>query len=136
MKCRTEGRLSFTVPENEQNDPTTSTYHLAFTESIDSVDDRSVVSIGYVAYEPNKYYMRDGMPAVTVGPDGICTAAQRAQFVPEIAWLLERLIPGDQGVVPTFPHLVGPTGLLNAVQKILNSSKEKVSLSERFLVFD
>lgn len=103
-------------------------HSLAFTESIDSISTKSTVSIGYVSYEPVKYFTRKNYPTITLDQNGLCNSlSTNTGFVPELSWAVQRLIPIPLVKYTTiFPHFVGPTGLLSVLY-LINDNKLSVS---------
>lgn len=124
-RCRTEGRITIVYSSDDQ----VNKYHLAFTESIDSYDLRSTVSIGYVGYDPVKYFTRRDHPTIRVKPeDGTCVwLGEAGYFVDEINWFVKKLInvPLSQ-FTADMPHMVGPTGIFGALNS-MGTSQSQVS---------
>lgn len=97
---------------------------------MDAFEFRSVVSIGYVGYDPVMYYTRRDSPTMTVNSDGICEPIEHAAyFVKEINWFVQKVlgIPMAQFVAES-PHMVGPSGLFGAINS-MGSSNDQVSLT-------
>lgn len=130
-RCRTEGRITLNYPYNDQ----VYRYNLAFTESIDAYDLRSVISIGYVGYDPVQYYTRKDSPTITVNSDGICQPLSSATyFVAEINWFARKVldIPMAQFSAES-PHMVGPTGLFGAINSMSKSEVSSLRLDNLFI---
>lgn len=128
-RCKTEGRLTLNYPSEDQ---AIYKYHLAFTESLDADGLRSVISIGYVGYDPVKYYTRRDSPTITVDSNGVCQPLERAaNFVNEINWFVQKFLGIQSNQFNAeYPFLVGPTGMFALVNTISStSSSTDVSFS-------
>lgn len=90
------------------------------------------MSIGYVGYDPIKYYTRRDSPTITVTTDGVALE-HATYFVKEINWFVEKVmnIPMAQFSAES-PHMVGPTGLFGAILSMSTGGKE-VSLDSSIL---
>lgn len=83
---------------------------------------RSTVGIGFIGYEPTRYYAANGA-ILTVNTRGYCDKAgleKHPALVPEIAWFLKLVVQAD-GFNQFFedsPNIVGPTGVFLALENI------------------
>lgn len=96
---------------------------------MDSIGSRSTVSIGYVAYEPVKYFTRKNYPTITLDETGVCNSLPAGNgFIPELSWAVSKLMPIPIEKYTTIePYLVGPTGLLSVLY-LINDGKTTVSM--------
>lgn len=102
-------------------------HHMAFSESYELNVKNYAISIGYVSYEPSKYYSIEGT-TITVDSSGKCTAFAPKTFVPELAWIVDKILPGDIAAdYMQHNHLVGPSGLLAVFMFMMSRKKAEVS---------
>lgn len=115
------------LPEGDQFNE----HHLPFSESIDSIEGQSAVSIGYASFTPNKYITRAGVKTLTVNSDGVCSQLDSfTLLVPELSWFTDYLLPDVNllQIMGTHTHFVGPTGLFVIASQL--SAGAEVSFSD------
>lgn len=103
---------------------------MPFEETIDLEGERSSVSIGYVGYQPVKYFVKKDSPLLTVDSQGLCVSHDD-QFVSTLSWFVKVMFPQPSGPAFQLPRvIIGPSSLANLVIRLTDSVKVRLHICQ------